>query len=325
MTVSVVIPTYNGVRFIRDAIESVFAQTQPPDEIIVVDDQSTDDTTDVVEKIVRNSPIRMHLIRLKKNSGGPAQPTNVGISRASGDYIAVLDQDDLLVPEKIEVQSRLLRDHPDVAFAFGQIATVGTPDVIRPASQRIIEPVKHCGLPRAGWTQIPGIAALRLMLSHGTYVGGWPGFMFRRSAWEQHPLNERLRIAADREFVSRLCALGDAAHIPEIHYLRRDHGENICNQKIDMFVEEVLVSCGILRRTPELLADDLIPQQIRGTLTGLTYKLRDAGRISRAVRCKLEELRTFGPAVEPVCTIARMPLYWMWRRAVGPSAYSENL
>lgn len=94
MTVSVVIPTYNGARFIRDALESVFAQTQLPDEIIVVDDGSTDDTVEVVKQMTKESPHPVRLIKMTHNSGGPAAPINTGIAAAIGEFIAVLDQDD---------------------------------------------------------------------------------------------------------------------------------------------------------------------------------------------------------------------------------------
>ncbi len=118
--VSVVIPTYNGSRFIREALESVFAQTLLPDEIIVVDDASTDGTAELVEQMASESPVPLRVIRLKENSGGPAQPMNVGIECGKCDYVALLDQDDLMDAGKLEHLTGLLNEHPKAGMAFGQ-------------------------------------------------------------------------------------------------------------------------------------------------------------------------------------------------------------
>lgn len=89
--VSVVIPTYNGARFIREALESLFAQTLPPHEIIVIDDASTDGTPDVIE---REYP-QVTLIRKSKN-GGFGETCNMGIQHAldnGTDFVWLLNQD----------------------------------------------------------------------------------------------------------------------------------------------------------------------------------------------------------------------------------------
>src|SRR5262249_31104546 len=77
-TVSVIIPTYNGSAFLLDCLSSVFRQTQPPDEIIVVDDCSKDGTASMVAALARDSPVPLRVIPLVRNSGGPSRPLNVG-------------------------------------------------------------------------------------------------------------------------------------------------------------------------------------------------------------------------------------------------------
>jgi glycosyltransferase involved in cell wall biosynthesis len=102
MTVAVVIPTWSAAEFIGRTLESVFEQTVPPDEVIVIDDASPDATVEIIEKHFRTAPCNTKLIRLEKNTGGPAAPLNRGIDVATSDWIVPLDHDDELVPDRIE-------------------------------------------------------------------------------------------------------------------------------------------------------------------------------------------------------------------------------
>lgn len=96
--VSVVIPTYNYGRFIAGAIEGVLAQTYPIEEIIVVDDGSTDNTAEVVAAF---SP---RVKYIKQKNGGVCAARNNGVQSSSGEFIAFLDADDVWHPEKIAKQ-----------------------------------------------------------------------------------------------------------------------------------------------------------------------------------------------------------------------------
>src|SRR3954447_14398775 len=109
-TVSVVIPAYNSAWCIDHAIDSVLAQTYHDYEIIVVDDGSTDETRDVVQRY----GIAVRLVC--KPNGGMSSARNRGISEARGRYIAFLDSDDRWLPTKLALQVALLDTHPDVVF-----------------------------------------------------------------------------------------------------------------------------------------------------------------------------------------------------------------
>lgn len=100
--VSIIIPTYNYGIFIGDAIDSVLNQTFNDYEIIVVDDGSTDNTSDIINKY--NDKISY----LSKSNDGPASARNLGIKNSSGDYICFLDADDVFLPNKLEIQVELL-------------------------------------------------------------------------------------------------------------------------------------------------------------------------------------------------------------------------
>lgn len=98
--ISVIIPTYNGSENIKRAIESVLNQDYPNIEVIVVDDASTDNTVEVVESIKDN---RLKLIEHQVNKNGSAA-RNTGIKASTGEYIALLDDDDEWLPQKLSKQ-----------------------------------------------------------------------------------------------------------------------------------------------------------------------------------------------------------------------------
>ena len=103
--ITVVIPTYNRAHLLIRTVESALAQTRSPDEIIVVDDGSTDDTAAVLRAFIDakppHSPEIRHFVQQRK---GPSAARNRGIAEARGEWIAFLDSDDLWHPEKLERQ-----------------------------------------------------------------------------------------------------------------------------------------------------------------------------------------------------------------------------
>ncbi|GGF72453.1 hypothetical protein GCM10007301_35340 [Azorhizobium oxalatiphilum] len=108
-TIAAIIPLYNGGRFIAEAIRSVVSQTRPPDEIIIVDDGSTDNGADVVRELAQTLPITL----ISKENGGQSAARNYGIAHARSSLIALLDQDDFWYPRHLEVLERPFLTHPD--------------------------------------------------------------------------------------------------------------------------------------------------------------------------------------------------------------------
>src|ERR1700758_1925184 len=99
--------TYNGRRTIVETIRSVLGQTRTDFEFLIVDDGSTDDTIDVVTGF--EDP-RIRLIRSPAN-GGVAAARNVGAAEARGTYIATIDHDDMMLPERLALQASYLETH----------------------------------------------------------------------------------------------------------------------------------------------------------------------------------------------------------------------
>lgn len=111
--VSVIIPVYNGGRYLRAALESVFAQTYQPFEVIVVDDGSVDDSGVIAQSF-------SDVCYILQENQGVAAARNHGIEAARGDCFAFLDQDDLWTPGKLKLQIELLLSHPDLGYTLTQ-------------------------------------------------------------------------------------------------------------------------------------------------------------------------------------------------------------
>ena len=116
--VSVVIPCYNQARFLGEAIESVLSQSYPHFEVVVIDDGSTDNTSEVAS---RYPGVRC----IRQENRGLAGARNEGIRRTNGDYLVFLDADDRLLPGALEVGLRELEAHPECAFVSGHCRFIG--------------------------------------------------------------------------------------------------------------------------------------------------------------------------------------------------------
>lgn len=97
-TISVVIPCYNGAKYLRETLESALAQTHPPLEVLVVDDGSTDDSAVIAESF--GPPVRV----IRQPNQGESVARNRGIEESQGEWVALLDADDLWLPHKLESQ-----------------------------------------------------------------------------------------------------------------------------------------------------------------------------------------------------------------------------
>jgi glycosyltransferase involved in cell wall biosynthesis len=120
-TVSVVIPAYNAAPWIEQTIASCLAQTHTPLEVIVVDDASTDDTVQRVERF--GAPVRC----LRQASAGPAVARNRGIRAARGEFVAMIDADDTWSPNKLARQLELMQADPAIGLVFCDYTPFGEP------------------------------------------------------------------------------------------------------------------------------------------------------------------------------------------------------
>ncbi len=124
--VSAIIPVYNGAAFLRETLQSVFAQQYDPIEVIVVDDGSNDGSLEIL------SEYGNRLILIKQFHQGVAVARNTGLARAQGKYIALIDHDDLWLPEKTKQQVDYLEMHPDIEYVLSRYRMFLSPGAQRP-------------------------------------------------------------------------------------------------------------------------------------------------------------------------------------------------
>src|SRR4051794_134814 len=137
-TISVVVPAFNAERWIAETLECVLAQTSPADEIVVVDDGSTDGTAGVLADFADRVRV------IPQANGGCGAAFNTAIGAAASEYVALCPADDLWVPEKLAWQRATLRAHPEVDVSFGAAVNFGAVDAPFPQPSRL-------GVQERGW------------------------------------------------------------------------------------------------------------------------------------------------------------------------------
>ncbi len=150
LTISVIIPVYNTEKYLGEAIESVLKQTLNPLEIIVVDDDSQDNSLQVAESFGKAIVIEKH----SENKGIGAS-RNTGISRAKGKYLAFLDADDLWVENKLEKQVAFMKENPATNIILGNVRQFISPEL----------PDEHKNKLKGEMENMPGFVAGTMLIS----------------------------------------------------------------------------------------------------------------------------------------------------------------
>ncbi len=196
--ISVVIPCFNAADFIRETLFSVLAQTHLPTEIIVVDDGSTDGSAEIAARIDR----RIRVIR--QANAGESRARNVGIDAAVGEWIALLDADDLWMPEKLEAQLHACAGQPDIVCCHtGLIWQYEGFSEVAPTPHQVIE----------GDYSVQNV--LRYLMVHPSSA------LIRRSTKVRFP--EWTRHGEDALFFADLCLAGRFAFVPDCLVRYRKH------------------------------------------------------------------------------------------------------
>ncbi|MHB1145653.1 MAG: glycosyltransferase [Thiobacillus sp.] len=125
--ISVVMPCHNAAPYVEEAIASVLGQSYPQVELIVVDDGSTDGSTEILQRLTTENPERITLVC--QNRTGPFAARNRALAHANGNYIAFLDADDTWHPDALRrMHSALTADHADIAYCGWQAIGVAATD-----------------------------------------------------------------------------------------------------------------------------------------------------------------------------------------------------
>jgi len=195
--VSVLVPVFNSAAYLGEAIEGVLGQTRPPDEVVVVDDGSTDGSADVAKAF---GP---HLLVIVRPRRGVGAARNAGLEAATGNLIAMCDADDVWGPTKLERQLQLLDSDDAIGVVFTHFHEFVSPEITTPpAGARAPVDVGTAPIPST-------MLARRSVLDDVGYF------------------DESLRIGDWIEWCGRLRASGDRTEIlAEPLVRRRLHGNN---------------------------------------------------------------------------------------------------
>ncbi len=313
--ITVVIPTYNGARFLADAVRSVWDQTLPARELIVIDDCSRDGTVALAERLARESPVPMTVTRLPRNSGGPARPINVGVRAATGALVAVLDQDDVFLPNRLARHADAFTTCPGADVAFGLCGPLDGPAGAVWQPPRVCDDLKAAA---SATRLLPAPVAARMLLVHGNFTQGFPGFTFRRAAWDAAGgVAEEYAIAADYDFLCRLAGRAGFAYVPEVGYLRREHGENATQNRVRTALEVLRIRERHYRASAALRNDPEVRAAMLDWFAGTAYHWRQRGELRTAARLYWAGLRVCGWKRSLALGLAKVWPVGLARRAVG--------
>ena len=203
--VSVIVPVYNGDRYLVDAIDSILAQTFQDLEIIVVDDGSTDNSPEIAQQY--NSAIRY----FSQINQGVAASRNLGLAAAKGEYIAFLDQDDIFLPHKLAVQIKLFEQNPLLGMVNSGWEIVNRAGEVKAAVQP--------------WLQIPNLSSANLIIWKPVFLGA---MLFRRDWLERlDGFDTTLEQTPDVDLVMHLANIGcPAAWVEQTTVQYRQHEAN---------------------------------------------------------------------------------------------------
>jgi glycosyltransferase involved in cell wall biosynthesis len=197
--VSVVIPVRDGAAYLSEAIDSVFAQTHAPDEVVVVDDGSVDATPEVIARY------GSRLTAIAQPRLGNASASNRGVEASSGEFIAFLDADDLWLPEKLALQLEILGRDEDIDVVFGLAQQFLSEDANPSLARSVVIPES----PQAGVAK--------------------SAMLIRRAAFEQVGNFEDARTSTDfTDWYLRALEWGIRSDMPQVVVSRRRiHGANL--------------------------------------------------------------------------------------------------
>ena len=238
ITLSVVIPTYNGAVSIRDTIGCISRQTVLPDEIIVVDDCSIDGTLSVVEDLCRASATPTRVLRTRRNSGGPAGPINAGVEAATSDLIAVVEQDDHPTAVRIARSLEAAKLLPSAGLICGRVRmrsfTSGTirDDLWRDGRLQFSDLTLTPIAPRVYRAESAEI--VRSLLNRNIVFTN-SNAVFPRSVWRRvGGFDSRYQVCADLDFNLKVAREHPFAIIDEVLCEYLQHDDSLYSRNVDV-------------------------------------------------------------------------------------------
>jgi Glycosyltransferases involved in cell wall biogenesis len=283
MKISAVIPAYNSAKFISAAVDSIHAQTTPIDEIIIIDDGSTDNTEQIVATLPGN------IIYHKQVNQGPSAARNKGIEIASGDWIAFLDADDQWTAEKISRQLQTLATNPSLHLIAGDMAEIDNQD------QTIVPSVlaKHDLLDSFMALNGQPIPNALSNLIKKNFIPTGTVLVKRTTLIEAGLFNVGIRFGEDLELWAKIAAFHPITCLPEVLMLRRQHGANATQASEAMLIDLPRVMESLRKQTSAQLQQQGINPNamVAGSYWNLGYWYFAAGDLPNAQKAFHQSLR----------------------------------
>ncbi len=218
--ISVIIPVYNGEKYLQETLESIFHQTFSDFELLVIDDASSDGSLKLVKEFALKDP-RVKMFVNDQNMG-ISFSTNFGIDHAQGEFIALTDQDDISLPTRFEDQIQFLETHPEIDVLGTQVTLIN--DQNEKQGDESPLPLTP-GLIR--WGLIFGC-----MLSNSSV-------MFRRKVFDESEFRfGNFKAAQDYDLFTRLSLNCQMANLPKILLNSRRHADNLSRTSADLQRQE---------------------------------------------------------------------------------------
>lgn len=217
-TVSIAIPTFNRATYLREAVLSAFAQSRQPDEVVVSDNGSTDDTAEVLKELAA-SHTNLRVIRQPSNQGGIAN-WNLAVQGARGDVIGLCCDDDRLLPNHVENSVGHLEENPGTALVHAAFESLE------------VEPdgsYKTLRLPCERTRTVTGKHAVLYMIRHYCWPFHPSSLVFRRSTFERVGGFDPHYTLADTDWFLRVALRHRIDFISAFQVVNRRHPANWSN------------------------------------------------------------------------------------------------
>lgn len=212
-TISVIMPNYNYSEYIQDSIESILNQSFSDFELIIVDDASTDNSRQEIERYLGDG--RIILISLKENCGN-YKARNIGLEKSRGNYIAVMDADDIAHIDRLSIQYRFLKNTDKLACLGSQGYYMDTYGNIIGNLNKPTDP-----------------DVFKVLLLKNNY-SLHPSLFYKKSLLKQYNLlkyDEKFSIAADYDFITKCAYYFAILNLPERLISYRVHSQQISSRK----------------------------------------------------------------------------------------------
>jgi glycosyltransferase involved in cell wall biosynthesis len=233
-SISVIIPIYNGARWLQETLQSIFCQSLKDFEIILVNDASTDDLQSVLNEF---NDIRLSVLHLIKNVG-VANARNKGLAIAKGQYVAFCDADDICQPQRLEMQLNFLQKHPLVGICGSAFTRFDGDDL-----ETVCNPES-------------AVTIRRRLMSGNCF--GMSTIMGRTDLLRQYGFEQEMAPSEDYDLWTRLASNGvEMANLPQSLVRYRVHAEQASRKKsakLDHLARKIrAIYCARLLGCTELL------------------------------------------------------------------------